>query len=166
MLTEWFARLRFFFTGKRREDVDEELQFHLDRQVQENLAAGMPPHEARRQAVIAFGGRERAREQCREQLPSWTLELLLRDVRFALRGLWRNPGLTFVAAFTLALGIGASTAIFSAVNPILFQPLPYPHADRVMMIQEMRSSGSPRPVTFGTFHALSEADSRIRSYWR
>ena len=93
MLSEWLSRARFFFAGKRRVEVDDELQFHIDRQIDANLAAGMSPSEARRQAALAFGGRERAREQCREERPSWTLELLLRDLRFALRGLLRNPGL-------------------------------------------------------------------------
>jgi len=78
--------MRFFITGKRRIEVDEELQFHIERQVEENVAAGMRRRGAR-QAAITFGGRERTREQCREQRPSWTLELLLRDIRFAVRGL-------------------------------------------------------------------------------
>ena len=92
MFSEWLSRLRFVLRGKRRSDVDEELQFHVERQVEANLAAGMAVDEASRQAAIAFGGRERAREQCREARPSWTLELVLRDLRFGLRGLFRNPG--------------------------------------------------------------------------
>ncbi len=138
-MTEWFARLRFFFTGKRREEVDDELLFHIDRQVQENLAAGLSPHEARRQASIAFGGRERAREQCREQLPSWTLELLLRDVRFAVRGLWRNPGLTFVAVLTLAIAIGATSTIFSLLSQAILQTLPVRDPNQLVVLS---SAGS------------------------
>ena len=87
MLSEWLSRARFFITGKRRAEVDEELAFHIERETEANIFAGMSSHEARRQAAIAFGGRERAREQCRQQQPSWTLELLLRDLRFAVRGL-------------------------------------------------------------------------------
>ncbi|MEO8657354.1 MAG: ABC transporter permease, partial [Bryobacteraceae bacterium] len=78
------------------------------------------------------------------------------DLRYAGRQLLLNPGFAVVCVLTLALGIGASTAIFSAVNPILFQPLPYPSAGQLMMIQEMRSNGSPRPVTFGTFYGLAQ----------
>ena len=74
----------------------------------------------------------------------------------AARQLLDNPGFGLVCVVTLALGIAASTAIFSAVNPILFQPLPYPHADGVMMLEEARNNGSPRRPTFATFHGLAE----------
>lgn len=104
--------------------MDEELQFHIDRQIDANLAAGMSDGEARRQAVIAFGGQERAREQCREQRPSWCLELLLRDLRFALRGLARNPGLASVAVLTLAVAICANSTIFSLLSQALLRALP------------------------------------------
>ena len=96
----------------------------------------------------------------REQVRSYGWERLFgtlaADLHYAARQLLHNPGFALVGILTLALGIGASTAIFSAVNPILFQPLPYPHADRLMMIQEMRNNGSPRRPTFGTFHGLAE----------
>ena len=124
MLGEWFARVRFFFKGKSRVEVDEEIQFHLERQVDANLAAGMSRAEARRKAVVSFGGRERTREQCREQRPSWTLESLLRDVRYGIRGLMRNPGFTAVAVLTLALAIGANSTVFSMLNQALLGVLP------------------------------------------
>jgi predicted permease len=124
MLGEIWSRVRFFFAGKRRAEVDGEIAFHLERQVQANVAAGMSPEEAWRQAGIAFGGRERAREQCREQRPSWTMELVLRDLRFAFRGLIRNPGLTTVAVITLALAIGANTTVFSMLSQALLRALP------------------------------------------
>src|ERR1700756_1929604 len=124
MLNEFFARMRFFFAGKRRADVDEEIRFHIERQVEANIAPGMSPEEARRQAGITFGGRERVREQCREERPSWTLELVLRDLRFAVRGLFRNAGLTTVAVVTLALAIGANTTIFSMLSQALLRALP------------------------------------------
>ncbi len=124
MIGEWFSRMRFFFAGKRRSEVDEELQFHIERQIEANVAAGMSPEEARRCAGITFGGRERTREQCREQRPSWTLELVLRDLRFALRGLVRSPGLTAAAVLTLALAIGANATIFSMLNQALLRTLP------------------------------------------
>ena len=124
MVREFWSRMRFFFAGKQRAEVDDEIAFHLERQVEANLAAGMSPDEARRQAGIALGGRERTREQCREERPSWTLELLLRDVRFAFRGLLRHPGLTAVAVITLALAIGANTTIFSLLSQALLRALP------------------------------------------
>ncbi len=154
MLHELFARVRYFFGGKRREEVDEELQFHVERQVEANLAAGMSPDEARRQALIAFGGRERAREQCREERPSWTLELLLRDVRFALRGLWRNPGLTAAAILTLALAIGASATIFSLLSQALLRALPVRDPEQLVFLSyagshegHTHSEGETRPDT-------------------
>src|SRR4051795_10192485 len=124
MLGEWLARVRFFFTGKSRVEVDEEIQFHLERQLEANLAAGMSLAEARRQAALSFGGRERTREQCREQRPSWSLESLLRDIRYGIRGLRRNLGFTAVAGLTLALAIGANSTIFSLLSQALLQALP------------------------------------------
>jgi predicted permease len=124
MLTEFWSRVRFFFRAKRRAEVDEEIRFHMEQEVEANVAAGMTPVEATRLAAIAFGGRERAREQCRQARPSWRLELLLRDLQFAVRGLFRNPGLTTVAVVTLALAIGANTTIFSMLSQALLRALP------------------------------------------
>ena len=87
MLSEWWSRIRFFVAGKKRADVDEELAFHMEREIAANLAAGMPSAEAKRRAVIAFGSRERTREECRAERPSFFLESLGRDLRFGLRGL-------------------------------------------------------------------------------
>ena len=78
------------------------------------------------------------------------------DLRYAFRALAKNPGFTAVAVLTLALGIGASTAVFSAVNPILFASLPYPHANRILSIWEIRSDGLRNGATFGMFRGLSE----------
>src|SRR5713101_5405452 len=86
---------------------------------------------------------------------------VIQDIRFAVRMLLKKPGFTLIAAFTLALGIGASTAIFSAVNPILFEPLPYPNADRIAVILETGSDGSRNAGTFGMYRGLEE---RNRSF--
>jgi predicted permease len=134
MLSELIARLRFFFRGKRRTEVDEELQFHIERQVEANLAAGMSQDEARRQAIVAFGSRERTREECREQRPSWTLELVWCDLRFSFRGLLRNPGLTAVAVVTLALAIGANTTIFSMLSQALLRTLPVADPQQLVVL--------------------------------
>jgi putative ABC transport system permease protein len=134
MLKETLSRLRFLITGKSRLEVDEELQFHIDRQVQANVAAGMPVEEARRQAAIAFGGRERTREQCREERPAWSVELLLRDIRFAFRGVLRNPGLSLAAILTLAIAICANTTIFSLLSQALLRTLPVSRPDQLVVL--------------------------------
>ncbi len=134
MLREFLTRLRVFVSRKRPVDLDDELQFHLDQSTQTNVAAGMTPEEARRQAGIAFGGVERTREQCYEQRPGWLLEAVLQDVRYALRWLGRNLIFTFAVIATLALGIGATTAVFSVVDSMLLRPMPYPNSERIVRI--------------------------------
>jgi predicted permease len=134
---EWLSRLRFFFLlaferNKRPGELDEELQFHLEQAIQANIAAGMTRAEAHRQALVEFGGVERTREQCHEQRPGWRMGTLLQDVRYALRGFRRNPIFTITVIATLAVGIGATTAVFSVVDRILFRSLPYAHDDRLV----------------------------------
>jgi putative ABC transport system permease protein len=141
MVREWLSRFRFFFLGKPRTEVDEEIQFHLERQIEVNLAAGMSPAEARRQAGIGFGGRERAREQCREQRPSWRFESLGRDLRCGMRGLWRNPGFTVVALLTLALAIGANSTVFSLLSQALMRALPVQNPEELVVFSF--AGGSP-----------------------
>lgn len=144
MLGEFLTRLHFFISRKRPVDLDEELRFHLDQATQTNIAAGMTPEEARRQAGIAFGGLERTREQCYEQRPGRLLDAVLVDVRFALRWLRRNPIFTTAVIATLALGIGATTAVFSVVDSALLRPLPYPNSERIVRIW---NTFSPRGMT-------------------
>src|SRR4051794_19448392 len=134
MLGEWLSRVRFFFAAKSRTEVDQEIEFHFERQVQANLAAGISLPEARRQAAITFGGRERTREQCRQQRPSWSLELLLRDIRYGLRGLLRNPGFALVAVLTLGLAIGANSTIFTLLSQALLHALPVQDPDQLVVM--------------------------------
>ena len=138
------------------QEIDEEVQDFLEQAAAELEANGLSHEDARRTARLEIGSPINIREQVRSYGWEHLFGTLVADLHFAMRQLLRNPGFALVSLITLALGIGASTAIFSAVNPILFQPLPYPHAERVMVIQEMRRNGSPRPVNFATFFGLSK----------
>jgi predicted permease len=159
MLQVFLRRLQLLVVRKTHREVDEELEFHLERQIDANRAAGMPVEEARRQAVIAFGGVERAREQCREQRPGYRLETLLQDVRYALRGFRRNPVFTITVVVTLMLGIGATTAVFSVVDRILFRALPYAHADRLVSLGIVHSLETQEFV-MGNFYSDWRANQR------
>jgi predicted permease len=125
-------------------DLDQEVHSHLELLIEENTRAGMPPHEAQRAARIELGGIEQVSEQVREErLGNW-LHSVLSDCRYGLRQLRRSPGATVVMVFTLALAIGATTAIFSVVDSLLLRPLPYPNSGRIVRIW---NTFSPRGLT-------------------
>lgn len=141
-------------------ELEEEMAFHRNETEKALMADGMSPDEAHYAAIRQFGNVTQFREESRETV-AFRFEILMQDLRYAARQLRKNPGFAVTAVLILALGVGASTAIFSAVNPILFKPLPYPQASRLTMIWETRSDGSPLAVTFGSFHGLIE---RNRSF--
>jgi len=132
MINAFLTRLRFLVFRRPSGDLDEELQFHVEQSIEAKIAAGMTAQEARRQALIEFGGVERTREQCHEQRPGWWMGTVAQDVRYAMRGFRRNPVFTIAVIATLAVGIGATTAVFSVVDRILFRSLPYAHDDRLV----------------------------------
>jgi putative ABC transport system permease protein len=119
----WFSRRK-----KWEQDMNDELRLHIERQTAANIAAGLAPEEARRQAVLQLGALEGLKEDCREQRRAFWLESIYADVCYGLRILRKNPGFTAVAILTLALGIGATSSVFSAADRILFRSLPYPQA--------------------------------------
>jgi putative ABC transport system permease protein len=142
------------------EDAGDEVQHYFDEATAALVASGLSPEDARRTARLELGNMTTVWEQVRSYGWENVVPTLLADVRFAGRWLRKNPGFTVVSALTLALGVGASTAIFSAVNPILFQPLPYPNAGRLMMIWDI-FEGKRSDVTF---HTCREVVARNRSF--
>jgi predicted permease len=153
------VRLRFRSLFRRdavEEELERELRFHLDRETEANRAAGLTPEEARTAAVRHLGGLAQTQEECRDMRRTAFIENVLQDVRYAFRTLRKSPGFALVTVLTLALSIGANSAIFSVIDGVLLRPLPYPRADRIVRI-------SFRSHTFPKF-ALNPLDLRdIRS---
>ncbi len=165
-LREFSARLRGLF-GKRRHDadLDDELAAHLDLLAQENIRRGMLPREAQYAARRAFGGVEQIKETYRDRRGLPMLETFLQDLRFGARMLRKSPGFTAVAVLTLALGIGASTAIFTVINALVFQSLPYPHAEQLVLLLHAPTQiahTQSSPTTFTT--AVIDWADRVHSF--
>lgn len=142
-LKYWLGRFQALFSSRQvHDEITEELQFHIEQRAQENIRRGMPPDEAQREARLSFGHLTQIEEQGYSVRGGGWIESTLRDLRYGLRTLGKSPGFTTVALLSLALGIGANSAIFSVVNAMLLRPLPFPESNRLVRLWETQPKNS------------------------
>ncbi|HLK21399.1 MAG TPA: ABC transporter permease [Bryobacteraceae bacterium] len=154
-MREWWSKFRRIFGGREAlsDDLADEIQANLDLETDDRVAQGTPIALARAEARRNFGNTVLIRESARE---AWTfprIETILQDLRYSLRGIWKSPGYSLIVILTLALGIGANTAIFSVVNAVLLKPLPYPEAERLVWLGESQAKAEGISVTWGNYRA-------------
>ncbi|MEP6993652.1 MAG: ABC transporter permease [Acidobacteriota bacterium] len=156
MMGRVLGSVRSLFSRRKMEsDLDEELRFHVEAETERNLRRGMTPEEARTEALRRFGGVEKVKDEVREADRAVLLETILQDVRYGVRSLRKNPGYAIAAILTLALGIGANTAIFSVVHGVLLHSLPYGGGDRLVRV---RADAPGAGIADGAFSPLDVAD--------
>ncbi len=157
-------------SARRPQDFDREFAFHIDQLTQAGIAQGLSPEEARRRALVEFGGREQVRQQLREVHTSQFLETLRFNFRAAVRFLRHSPSFSLAVILTLALGIGANSAVFSAIDAVVLRPLPYPNGDQLVEINQhdTRNRDANRfvaPVRLEDWNRINSTFSAISGYY-
>jgi predicted permease len=171
MLREAMERVRSFFQKPQRDsELDAEMAAHLELATEENLRQGVPADEARRLAMIRFGGVTQAKEQQREARGLPWLDVLMQDVRFTLRTLGRDRGFTVISVIILGLGIGANITVFSVVNTILLRPLPFPNPQQLVRILTKNPTGGESSMTYSAdatqeFQRLNRSFASVSGYY-
>jgi putative ABC transport system permease protein len=159
---ELFSRLKGFALGRRHEmQLDDEVEFHLAMLAEDYARRGMTPEDARTAARRTFGGVTQVKEAYRDQRGLPAIDTFVQDARYALRTLRRTPGFTVAALLTLALGIGANTAIFSVVHAVVLRPLPFADPDRLVVFGDSNADGLPGNIGYTTLHDYRERASTL-----
>src|SRR5688572_78110 len=162
---DFIVRARaLLFRGREESEMDEELRFHIERDAQERIRRGESPAAARREATLAFGGVERYKEHVRDARGTRPFEELTADIRYALRGLRRNPGFTLTGILVLGIGIGATTLVYSIVHSVLLAGLPYPEPDRLVRVVEKNSPTNVWALSTADVVAIRERQ-RVFQEW-
>ncbi|HVT15100.1 MAG TPA: ABC transporter permease [Thermoanaerobaculia bacterium] len=152
MLSDLVYRLRALFRRRAVEaELDDELRFHCERAIEKHMRAGRTREEAVRLTRLEFGGLDQVKDACREARGIGAIETLLRDVAYGLRMLRNNPGFSAVAVLTLAIGIGANTALFSVIDGVLLKPLPFTHPDQLVRLHESKPNFAAGSISYPNF---------------
>ena len=165
---EWWKSL--FRKRALDAQLDSELRFHIEELTEANIAAGLTPEEARRRAVLEFGGREQIKEELRDVHRVSIVEGSLANLKSAFRFIRKSPSFSITVILTLALGIGANSAVFSAIDGILLRPLPFPNGDQLMELRQYNpKTRSPRtrlaPVRLEDWNRMNSTFQAITGYY-
>ena len=165
LLSDILVRVRaVVFRGAEDREMDDEVRFHIDRETQERVRRGQAPEVARREAFVAFGGVERYKDEVREARGTRPLEELGSDIRYALRGLRRNPGFALTGILVLGIGIGATSTVYSVVHSVILADLPYPEPERLVRVVERNSPTNSWALSTADVVAIRERQ-RVFAEW-